>query len=111
MYSFIPLNTSLKCFCVFVGTLFLNAPKPMIMNIFVLFKLASSNLNLELYKVNKVLGYGDLIRIQAQNNPDLKDLTEEEKQQQLLQQEYEWKHGPQNKQESEETDIHEMMYE
>lgn len=68
-------------------------------------------LNLELYKVNKVLGYGDLIRIQAQNNPDLKDLTEEEKLQQLLQQEYEWKHGPQNKQESEETDIHEMMYE
>ncbi len=53
-------------------------------------------LNLELYKVKKVLGAGALRRAKPQNNPDLKDLTEEERMQQLLQQEYEWKHGPQS---------------
>ena len=39
------------------------------------------------------------------------ELTEEEKRQQLLQQEYEWKHGPQQKQETEEIDHTEIMYE
>lgn len=68
-------------------------------------------LQLEIYKVDKVLGYNDFRRIQVQNNPDLKDLTEEEKFQQLLQQEHEWKYGPQQKQETEENNHIEMMYE
>lgn len=68
-------------------------------------------LQLEMFKVDKALDYNELRKVRPQNNPDLKDLTEEEKRQQLLQQEYEWKHGPQQKQETEEIDHTEIMYE